>query len=261
VASQRAPVRSRKRSLWIVVAGSMVLAAGLVHYARKQKGAIPPPPKCPADMRPIAGGSFEFGGKTEVNVPSFCLDATEVSLAAYAKCVHAGGCEAARGDEPTCNAGRADRDSHPINCVSWKQARSYCAWLGRALPTEREWEYAARGGEEERAYPWGEELATDTLACWNRGRSQAGTCEIGAHAEFAFALRDMAGNVTEWVEDQDSSAAKELAIHDEPIRSSHRITRGGSWSVADPMLLQGKLRFFRDPGFQGSNVGMRCALR
>jgi formylglycine-generating enzyme required for sulfatase activity len=211
-------------------------------------------------MRPIAGGEFRLSGAAEVEVASFCLETTEVSVDAYAKCVAAGGCESPRNDEPTCNFGRLGKGSHPINCVNWKQARAYCSWLGRRLPTEREWEYAAGGGAEERAYPWGDELATDRLACWNRARAQAGTCPVKEHPEFAHGLRDMAGNVSEWVEDQDAKAALRVAIHDEPIRSEHRITRGGSWSVADPMLLQGKLRTFRDPGFQRSNVGMRCGL-
>ena len=84
------------------------------------------------------------------------MDLTEVTVAIYDACVRAGSCTRAGGPDldPFCNEGKPERANHPINCVDWNQAMTYCNYIGARLPTEPEWEYAARGSDG-RKYPWG----------------------------------------------------------------------------------------------------------
>ncbi|MCC6526145.1 MAG: SUMF1/EgtB/PvdO family nonheme iron enzyme, partial [Polyangiaceae bacterium] len=127
-------------------------------------------------MAAIPAGSFTMGADNgsgdekprRVEVAAFEIDVTEVTTGAYTTCVTLGGCAAPaptvwwQGITPAeelmysalCNYAHPDRADHPINCVNWENARSYCAWKQKRLPTEQEWEYAARGADG-RHYPWG----------------------------------------------------------------------------------------------------------
>ena len=112
-----------------------------------------------------------------------------------------------------CNWNQSGRGDHPINCVSWNQARTFATWLGARLPTEAEWEYAARSGGENREYPWGDEEATCERAVvyeryqnpkdGNRGCGRDSTWAVCSKSagNTEQGLCDMAGNVWEWVED------------------------------------------------------------
>jgi len=118
---------------------------------------------CPTGMALVPGGTYRMGSEAgdsdeqpvhEVEVARFCLDLTEVTVSDYAGCVSSGKCMPAN-TGGSCNAGVAGRENHPINCVDWNQADAYCQAQGLRLPTEEEWEYAAKGGDEDRRYPWG----------------------------------------------------------------------------------------------------------
>src|SRR6185312_4347885 len=124
-----------------------------------------------------------------------------------------------------CNGRDQGKDLHPQNCVSWHDAMAYCTSVRKTLPTEAQWEYAARGGRAGRLYPWGELSPSSETACWNRqNRDELGTCEVGSFPSGAFGLLDMAGNVWEWTASwyQPYSGPRATWL-------VGRVVRGGAW--------------------------------
>jgi formylglycine-generating enzyme required for sulfatase activity len=93
-----------------------------------------------------------------VHLDAYRIDKTEVTLEQFEKCVQAGSCQEPKAARH-CNWGKPGREKHPVNCVDWFQAKAYCEWMGKRLPTEAEWEKAARG-QDGRMYPWGSESAS-----------------------------------------------------------------------------------------------------
>jgi len=152
---------------------------------------------------------------------------------------------------------------HPVVYVSWQDARAYCAWAGRRLPTEAEWEKAARGTEGAK-FPWGKTEPTRAHA--NFGRARKGTTQVGAHPAGAspFGVEELAGNVAEWCEDVDDptfylqgperNPRNTVQPGDEP-----HVVRGGSW-MFDARSLRTFARNSFKPGFRLEMVGFRCAL-
>jgi len=194
-------------------------------------------------------GSPEERPMHEVAVASFFLDRTEVTVGAYAACLEAGACTAQRGPHPLCNRPGGKRDDHPINCVDHAQAEAYCRFAGKRLPSEREWEYAARGGSELRRFSWGEETPDGTRACYDH----VGTCAVGSFAPGAFGLLDMSGNVWEWTSSWFGTYPAE------PASGRLRIYRGGSFSRRFPKWLRTALRNRYEPGEWSAALGIRCA--
>jgi len=145
-----------------------------------------------------------------------------------------------------CNARLAGHDDHPINCVTWLQAKHFCEWSGhpggaRRLPREAEREYAARGTDDRR-YPWGDAAPDDTRLWWSGRTTRDGTASVGGHPTGAspFGALDMAGNVWEWVADEYRRDAYRLHSPDgripddpHPAANGSRVTRGGSWLYRD----------------------------
>ncbi len=212
-------------------------------------------------MVKIPPGSFLMGSHDgdadeqpvhTVTLPTYYLDLYEVTTEQYGNCVRAGGCQKAE-TGVFCNAGKPERAKHPINCVDWSQAAAYCKWAGKRLPTEEEWEYAARGTDG-RTYPWGNRSPTTEL-CWNRTFTH-GTCGVGSKPKdmSPFGVMDLGGNVTEWVQDwyRDSYRTSGGPTKD-------RSLRGGSWGVFNPSDARAPDRDGFSPMVRYSSVGFRCA--
>ncbi len=183
-----------------------------------------------------------------VKLDVYCIDKYEVTVAEYAECVGAGGCVAPDRRFP-CNYGREDRAAHPVNCVTWEQANSYCRWRGKRLPTEEEWEKAARGTDR-RVFPWGEAPMNTLYKRTNIHGARDGyinTAPVGSFPAGAspYGALDMAGNVWEWISDW----------HDLDQRS--RSLRGGSM-LDTPRFIRTSNRGKYVPQFSHHGVGFRC---
>jgi formylglycine-generating enzyme required for sulfatase activity len=250
---------------------------------------------CPVDCLGIEwvaleGGAFEMGSDDgpererpahAVKVASFRLMKREATRRDYRACVDAGACTAPRAERGLdlvppeyCTWGWSDRDDHPINCIDWDQARAFCEWLGARLPTEAEWEFAARGRGRAIRYPWGDQLATceravmgvepAAVGCREERTSAVCSKPLGNTAE---GLCDMAGSVIEWVADAPPHEGYAGAPADgsawvaagEPPTITKRVARGGSLSSSDPDYLRTTVRFFFEPDQPRYVTGVRCA--
>ena len=208
----------------------------LVVGCTPHEGSQEPLAECPAGMVSIEGGSLG-----EQKIPRMCMDLEEVTTAAYASCVAAGACTPALvGDGAACNLTHADRGAHPINCVGIDQAQAHCGWLGKRLPEDAEWTWAARGGLRDTPFPWGRLPLDATRACHDRGASTPGTCEVGGFPAGASpeGLLDLVGNVAEWT------------------RAERPRLRGGSWKDGKDLDPAGSEP--SDPATPTS--GFRCAV-
>ncbi|MBW2733090.1 MAG: SUMF1/EgtB/PvdO family nonheme iron enzyme [Deltaproteobacteria bacterium] len=205
----------------------------------------------------------------EVTLESFSIDRFEVSVARYRECVKTHACvdPSAYAKEKKlkgCNYGVAQRDGHPINCISWLDARRYCHWTGKRLPTEAEWERAARGTDG-RPYPWGDTKPRCEDAAFHRQERpcRKGTAPVDAYAggESPYGARQMAGNVAEWVSDWYGAGYYERgpgANPRGPAAGRRKVTRGGSWSD-DKTLIEVTSRQPLLPSIRRGSLGFRCA--
>jgi formylglycine-generating enzyme required for sulfatase activity len=228
-----------------------------------------------AMAKPCPAGSVRAGAT--------CIDKTEVTVEAYRACAAAKKCDepasAPSGNGikdaqivklgPLCNGTHDDRLQHPINCVSWTQAVAYCKWVKARLPTEAEWELAARGTDKKRLYPWGNEApsAKRVNACGSEcsamfERTLGGkvtpmyvesdgweaTGPVGSFPDGASpsGALDMAGNLGEWVD----------AWWDDT--KTRKAFRGGGWDLTTAEKLQTTHRDGAPPDVRSVIVGFRC---
>lgn len=200
-------------------------------------------PEADQDERPV----------TRVFVEAFWIDKFEVTNARYRRCVEAGACSVPVG-AAYHDLARAD---HPVAVVSWGQAVGFCRWAGKRLPTEAEWEKAARGTDSRR-YPWGDRFAADRA---NAGYT-AGTVPVGSHPRGAspYGVMDLAGNVWEWTSSLYRPYPYRAGDGREDLDApGARVNRGGSWYY-DPRYVRATYRanaghLYRRIG----DLGFRCA--
>jgi formylglycine-generating enzyme required for sulfatase activity len=149
---------------------------------------------------------------------------------------------------------------HPVVIVTWDQAREFCQRVGGRLPTEAEWEYAARGGRDGAIYPWGDQAPTDTAGAVNGAAFEDERPQpVRTFAPNGFGLYDVAGNVWEWTADANGLYRAD-AVTDPggPASGQARIVRGGSFGD-DPENLRLSNRTPNQPQRLNVNVGFRCA--
>ena len=198
----------------------------------------------------VPDGSFRMGGldaKAEgdekpdhqVSMSGFWMDKVEVTNAMYMLCVQAGACEPPdefKSDTQDQYFNTDEYADYPVVYVTWVDADAYCTWAGRRLPTEAEWEYAARGTDF-RTFPWGDERADTSRANFNRkfgDTTRVGSFPAGASP---FGILDMAGNVWEWVSDYYDADYYSLTVGANPtgpltprnVHQPRRVIRGGSY--------------------------------
>jgi sulfatase modifying factor 1 len=207
-----------------------------------------------------------------VTLDKFRIDQTEVSNTQYRQCVEADICT----EPTTCKKGEptyldSGKTDHPVVCVSWDDAQTYCEWAGARLPSEAEWEYAFRG-EQNLIYPWGNTFDGVNLNYCdvNCELSHADdryddhyvkTAPVGSHPEdvsWSSAL-DMSGNVSEWVSDWSGSYSSASELNPTGVASgAEKILRGCSW-YSQPAYCRGAARPFVSPGTRFDYLGFRCA--
>ena len=234
-------------------------------------------------MALVPSGAFEMGSNDgaedeapvhTVTLDNFYIDQYEVTNSQYAVCEKAGICD------PTTDTtafessysrriyyGNPEFSNYPVIYANWYEAKKYCEWRGGRLPTEAEWEKAARGGLEGKSFPWGDEPPICAAGAKNGARfddnnacNNTDTGKVGRYSPNNFGLYDMAGNVLEWVSDfydenyYGSSPANNPAG---PAEGKYPVVRGGSWNNSFDHLRVSD-RLFNDPKSGSFNIGFRC---
>ena len=268
-----------------------------------------PAPTCPEGMVLIPAGQFFMGSDLKEAFPNqkpshnvtlggFCMDLYEVTAQKYRECSDVGKCRRATpevvwdkitpSDQKTysalCTIADPTKVDHPMNCVSWEMAGTYCKNNDRRLPTEAEWEYATRGPDG-RIYPWGDEAPTaqHLNACGTECLAWAKTNKVSQQfpgalyqADDGFATTapvgkfpagrsrfgpyDVVGNVWEWVADYEGPyQAGDQKDPTGPDTGQKRVIRGGAWNGSFPEWLHPAFRYAQDPKSQSHGVGFRCA--
>jgi eukaryotic-like serine/threonine-protein kinase len=288
-------------------------AHGAVAVASASASAAPK--TCPPGMIAIPGGEFFMGSDEKdaqdtekpphrVKLMPYCMDELEETVAQYKECSDRGACRRAGKEnvwpgindaqrkiyDPLCNiSDPVALAKHPINCIDWDQAREACEARGARLPTEAEWEFAARGPDG-RIYPWGDQAPNGTFlnACgkecvaWQRKHPDpdnsapsfmydqddgfANTAPVGSFpkGKSRYGLSDVVGNVWEWVADyyadyDPATASSTVTEPKGPATGTDRVIRGGAWNGAQPSWVRPSFRFHVAPTARSYGFGFRCA--
>ncbi len=293
-------------------------SAGAASTGSSGVGAVDASP-CPAAMTLVPGGKFFMGSDDtgyplwqpshKVTLSSFCVDTTEVTSSAYKACAVKGECKRAdampdypKSDKTTpdqhdknrkayaelCNFDengeiKQGREQHPVNCVSWDKAFEFCKVNGKRLPTEAEWEFAARGSDG-RKYPWGEQAGADGQhmnACgtecekwetehaiepksgkmYEEDDGFPGTAPVGSFTKGVtkFGALDMVGNVWEWTDDWYASYSKDDAVDPKGASAGDRkAIRGGGFNGGFAQWVNPAFRYHQLSTASSHGIGFRC---
>ncbi|MDE0300989.1 MAG: formylglycine-generating enzyme family protein [Candidatus Poribacteria bacterium] len=233
-------------------------------------------PPSGTEMVFIPAGEFEMGSQDgapdeqpvhTVRLSAFYIDKYEVTVGQYRQFVHATG---AVFPDWTEVARYAESNEHPMVNVSWYDAMAYARWAGKTLPTEAQWEYAARGGLEGKVYPWGNKALDVTKANYEDSKIEK-TVQVGSYPGNGYGLHDMAGNVWEWCIDEyladfyetspgnNPVAGPQISLLDDGFRkvATRRVVRGGGWDAA-ARRLRVAYRDGNGPRGKVDSVGFRC---
>jgi formylglycine-generating enzyme required for sulfatase activity/serine/threonine protein kinase len=260
---------------------------------------------CPKGMIQIPGGSFFMGSDDglplekpshQVSLSPYCIDEFEVTVEAYKACSDTGRCKRAaianewatisdkdrKAFDPLCNArDSVGRAKHPVNCVDWEMADKYCHEKGGRLPTEAEWEFAARGPDG-RKYPWGDDdpaagrlnacgrecvawgvkNGVEEKAMYDADDGFPNTAPVGSFPKGAsrYGVQDVVGNVWEWVSDFYGEYGKdELKDPSGPDHGDEKVIRGGAWNGSYPSWVRPTFRYKDRPTKRSYGIGLRCA--
>ena len=258
---------STARSLLAIALLSCTIAASAAAQVKTRIN-----PKDGAVMVYVPAGEFTMGDNDlnksrrdcpahKVYLDAYWIDKNLVTVAQYRKFCKATGRNMA--DPPKWGW----KDDHPIVNVTWHDATAYCDWAGTALPTEAQWEKAARGTDG-RKYPWGNQWDPGKLQCSKKGWGDAGsTAPVGSYPGGAspYGALDMAGNVWEWCADWcGGEGYNESAPKVNPTGPRHgdfRVLRGGSWYIGNGVVFRCALRLHGRPVGRGDSIGFRCVVR
>lgn len=219
-------------------------------------------------MIEVPAGPFTMGSDTgegdetpahEVDLPAFEIDKFEVTNADFAQFVEATGYQTdaeKEGRSKNWRNAAKGKDNHPVVYVSWNDAVAYCEWLGKRLPTEAEWEKAARGTDK-RMYPWGNEWApakANVKETGLRGTAVVGSFGAGASP---YGVEDMAGNVWEWTADW-YQPYPGSTYRTQYFGERFKVVRGGGWfEMADAVRTTN--RDLTSANAANDDMGFRCA--
>jgi len=255
----------------IILLGMLVISG--YKFLRQVLTSYPQPTQITDDygveMMFVPAGDFQMGSAWydfsassdekpvhTVYLDAYYIDKHEVTNALYKACVNAGVC-AQPSDTSHYNDSQYAR--HPVVYVDWNQAKAYCEWRGASLPTEAQWEKAARGTDG-RTYPWGEGIDS---AFSNYSENVDNTTEVGYYekGKSPYGVYDMAGNVWEWVNDWYDGMYYQSSPSSNPTGPSsgqYRVLRGGAWYNGD-YYVRSAYRSGDNPTYTLNSVGFRCS--
>jgi serine/threonine-protein kinase len=253
----------------LMIAGFLFVGAVAV-LMRPAPTAVPtaaPLPTAPMVLVPAGDftmGSIHYDNEKPIHtvyLDAFWIDKYEVTNALYKKCVDAGKCTLPKETQSyTHNSyfGNAQFDNYPVIYVSWERAKIYCEWAGKRLPTEAEWEKAARGTDG-RVYPWGNSFDKNLLNSFEGGKGV--TTVVGSYPGGAspYGIMDLSGNVWEWVADWYGSYPSGLQRNPTgPSSGQSRVLRGGA-CFDNSSNARAANRNLGGSTYSNADVGFRCA--
>ncbi len=269
VLAQRGRRVVRKRATWALLSFALVAIAifafmrGTSSLPTESVGVdgapvvlVPAGPYIMGDAEP----SPQQAPRETRDLPAFYIDRFEVTTGRYAKFLAAH--PVVRPPDEWELVDMTTQRELPVVGVDWADAHAYCTWVNRRLPTDAEWEKAARGTDGRR-YPWGDTRPTEALANFENaapGGYSGGLAPVGTHpkGQSPYGAQDMAGNANEWVADWFVEPAGEGKISSQPLMGTERVVRGGG-RMDDAERIRSTMRYRDAPSMRNEQIGFRCA--